>query len=338
MPRPDVLSRCAGDLFGIDCPSEREDGMAVVLDTQLLDPEHRVEAIRDGFRSAARATWMDVTDDAQIRLEVVPIADGIHLIDCTVSAERLAMRKVTSRGRGPQRDYISVNITDGDGCRTLCRDVAIDDEALRMVDTTSDYELSFFGACRSIAVEVDYARIGLSVDVVRSTMMHIGSSPLSGLLSRHLVDVADISKELSPTVLGLTGSATADLIRATILSISSMDSHRSEALSETLPRRVEEYIRHHLSDSDLTPARIAEAHHISLRYLYKLLAGHAETPAEWIMTKRLEAARAELVLGRWSVSATAHRWGFKDHSHFSRRFKAAYGITPTEFIENDLLG
>jgi len=95
--------------------------------------------------------------------------------------------------------------------------------------------------------------------------------------------------------------------------------------------RIEDFIRRHLEDPDLDPTAIAAAHNISLRHLYGVFANRHETPSEWIMLLRLEAARAELSSGTSNISATGQRWGFKTPSHFSRRFKAAYGMTPREW-------
>jgi AraC-like DNA-binding protein len=62
-----------------------------------------------------------------------------------------------------------------------------------------------------------------------------------------------------------------------------------------------------------------------------LLARRAATPAEWILELRLAAAKEDLAAGGTSVGVIAHRWGFKDHAHFTHRFKAEYGMTPSEF-------
>jgi AraC-like DNA-binding protein len=43
-----------------------------------------------------------------------------------------------------------------------------------------------------------------------------------------------------------------------------------KVLSTRYVPRILAYVRHHLSEADLEPARIAAAHHISTRYLYRL--------------------------------------------------------------------
>jgi AraC-like DNA-binding protein len=56
--------------------------------------------------------------------------------------------------------------------------------------------------------------------------------------------------------------------------------------------------------------------------------------AGWIRERRLERCRRALLdpaLRHWSVSAIAAHWGFVDAAHFSRVFRAAYGLPPAEY-------
>ncbi|MFF7366727.1 helix-turn-helix domain-containing protein [Streptomyces tricolor] len=104
---------------------------------------------------------------------------------------------------------------------------------------------------------------------------------------------------------------------------------------ETL-RRIRHFVNEHLGDRDLSPERIAARHHVSVRYLHKVFAAEGTTLARWIKQRRLEECRREL--GRRgpadpvpSVAAVARRWGFVNAAHFSRSFRAAYGMSPGEW-------
>ncbi|MGK5532137.1 helix-turn-helix domain-containing protein [Streptomyces sp. URMC 129] len=107
----------------------------------------------------------------------------------------------------------------------------------------------------------------------------------------------------------------------------------STAGTETLAR-IRTFIDEHLTDPDLSPESIARAHRISVRYLHKLFQNDGTTVSRWVRRRRLEACRQEL--GRTAnrtiaVAAVAHRWGFSSPSHFSRAFRDAYGMSPTEW-------
>lgn len=56
--------------------------------------------------------------------------------------------------------------------------------------------------------------------------------------------------------------------------------------------------------------------------------------AAWIRQRRLERCRRDLLdpaLADLPVSAVAARWGLMNAAHFSRAFRAAYGLPPTEY-------
>jgi AraC-like DNA-binding protein len=106
------------------------------------------------------------------------------------------------------------------------------------------------------------------------------------------------------------------------------------ASGELLLPRVRRYIEDHLGDPDLTPDGVAAAHHISPRYLRKLFERDHETVAGWIRARRLERCRRDLGAAQLRdrpVSAVAARWGLLDAAHFSRTFRATYGVTPREY-------
>ncbi|WBO68800.1 helix-turn-helix domain-containing protein [Streptomyces camelliae] len=105
--------------------------------------------------------------------------------------------------------------------------------------------------------------------------------------------------------------------------------------------RVKDHILQNLSDPDLSPTTIAAAHFISVRYLHKLFQLEGSTVGEWIRMQRLERCRRDLLrspaLGL-GVAAVARRWGFVSPSHFSRVFRAAYGIAPRDWQLHGLSG
>lgn len=107
------------------------------------------------------------------------------------------------------------------------------------------------------------------------------------------------------------------------------ETHRRALLT-----RIHAFIQEHLGDAELSPDMVAAAHHLSLRYLQKLFQQEGQTVAGWIRARRLEGCRRDLAgqaQAACPVAAIGARWGFPHPGHFSRAFKAAYGLTPLEY-------
>ncbi|WP_285362891.1 helix-turn-helix domain-containing protein [Microbacterium sp. LMC-P-041] len=88
-------------------------------------------------------------------------------------------------------------------------------------------------------------------------------------------------------------------------------------------------------DPALTPSRIADMNHVSLRTLQIILAREGTSPARLIRSERLRYA-AQL-LGRGMPPRTAaFDSGFSDADTFSRAFRKHFGIAPSAYsIRND---
>jgi AraC-like DNA-binding protein len=100
------------------------------------------------------------------------------------------------------------------------------------------------------------------------------------------------------------------------------------------------YIEARLEDPNLSPKKIAEDNGISVRYLYTLFSEQGMTVSGWVRRRRLLHCRAELdrADNEASITEIAYRWGFNDSAHFSRLFKASFGMSPTQYRSSRRLG
>ena len=93
-------------------------------------------------------------------------------------------------------------------------------------------------------------------------------------------------------------------------------------------------MRDHLESPDLGPAFVARALGISVSYLHNLFKNSGQTLNSLIIEDRLARCRDHLssnLYRRYSVTEIAFNVGFRDLSHFSRRFKTQYGMSPRSF-------
>jgi len=131
------------------------------------------------------------------------------------------------------------------------------------------------------------------------------------------------------------GTAFLDLLALAIATrIDSVSAVPAESQQQALMLHVQAFIDRHLGDPGLSPVMIAAAHHISTRTLHKLFQAEEHTIAASIRRRRLERCRQDLLdpgLLNRPVSAVGARWGFRDAAGFSRAFRAAYGVPPSEY-------
>jgi AraC-like DNA-binding protein len=180
---------------------------------------------------------------------------------------------------------------------------------------------------------LSYAELCLPAAAIRSAAGDLATSPLYELFQAHLLQLhRSLGEDVPASAAESLGSATLELARAVIATVGHGDLARSDTANEALLTRVEAYVQQHLADPALSPDSIARAHHISVRQLYKLWSERELGLAESIMRGRLEGARQDIARGGPAgIAAVARRWGFTDPTHFGRRFRAAYGLSPREW-------
>ena len=98
--------------------------------------------------------------------------------------------------------------------------------------------------------------------------------------------------------------------------------------------RVRQYIDRNLDQSELSPSLIAGANHISVRYLHWLFEPSGVTVSQYVIQQRLLRCRRDLSIGMMrgrTITDIALSWGFRDATHFSRRFKQEFGQSAHDF-------
>lgn len=130
------------------------------------------------------------------------------------------------------------------------------------------------------------------------------------------------------------GMVATDLISALFAHILDEDDSSPEARRRTLIRRIRTFIQQNLDDPSLTPRAIAAAHHISPSYLHRLFQDEQLTVAAWIRHQRMERVRRDLTdrtMHPTPIHAIAARWGFPRPADFTRAFRTAYGLAPSDY-------
>jgi len=188
---------------------------------------------------------------------------------------------------------------------------------------------------RLVRVQVPRASLPLPagrLDSMLATSLP-GQDGVGGLLTQFLTSLTTDSATYRPADAPRLGGVAVDLLGAAIAHHADT-AMPADSRRRTLATRIEAFIQRHLHDQRLTPRSIAAAHHISVGYLHRLFEPRGATVAAWIRQQRLERARrdlTDLTLRGVPVHQIAARWGFSDHSTFTRAFRAAYGVPPRDY-------
>ncbi|MCX4539099.1 helix-turn-helix domain-containing protein [Streptomyces sp. NBC_01565] len=192
------------------------------------------------------------------------------------------------------------------------------------------------GQAGVIMLQIPRSALPLRSDRVDRLLAHriptVGGT--GAILARFLETLLEQAPRCRPEELPGLGTITLDLATACIAQhMGSLAEAPAEARARAMLQRISTFIEHNLADPALTPQAIADHHQISLRSLYVLFRDQPVSIAACIRQRRLARCHADLAsadLSSHPVEAIAARWGFFNASAFSRAFREAYGITPTE--------
>ncbi|MDT3396625.1 helix-turn-helix transcriptional regulator [Streptomyces sp. B1866] len=193
------------------------------------------------------------------------------------------------------------------------------------------------GAVTAVGAEIPLARLPLPPRLARRTagrLLPTGDG-VGALLADFLVRLTEDTAGYRASDAPHLCAALVDLTGALLLGELDADALLSpEDRRLTLTLRIQDYVRRRLHDPALDPRAIAAAHHISVSYLHRLFREQGLTVASWTRDERLEHARRDLAdPGQVSVPVhrVAARWGLVHPAAFSRAFRAAYGLTPSDY-------
>ncbi|MGR6997355.1 helix-turn-helix transcriptional regulator [Yinghuangia aomiensis] len=98
--------------------------------------------------------------------------------------------------------------------------------------------------------------------------------------------------------------------------------------------RMQDFVRRHLAEPDLSPRLLASAFGVSPRYVEVAFREGGLSPSRFIRETRLETAARVLADPRQrhrSIAAVARSVGIEGPSTFARMFRARYGHSPRDF-------
>ncbi|MEV0623660.1 hypothetical protein AB0I81_60805 [Nonomuraea sp. NPDC050404] len=170
----------------------------------------------------------------------------------------------------PEYFKVGVQLRGGSKLAQDGRQSALAPGDLAIYDTTRPYELAFDDRFAMLVLMFPRHRLRVRPqDVARLTAWRVsGSHGMGALVSRFLTDLADRLRQPSAQVSAPLEEALLDLLAAAFAG-------QLECLAElpaathrrALLLKIHAFVEQRLCDTELSPSMIAQAHHISLRYL-----------------------------------------------------------------------
>jgi AraC-like DNA-binding protein len=201
-------------------------------------------------------------------------------------------------------------------------------------DTTGSYEVCNPGRTEHLIVMLPKDQLterGLRLDPLMGR--HVGGS--CGISRVALETMRSTFQELpsmTDDAARGAGSMILELVRLSLQELAGREPAATQI--EAFRDRVRAHIGQHLADPGLSLDSLAQALNCSKRHLYNAFSDEDDTPAHYILRRRLQACMRDLrnpALAQRSITDIAFAWGFNNGAHFSRVFREHAGLTPSDF-------
>lgn len=227
-----------------------------------------------------------------------------------------------------QRSGTSRMFQNDDACELQPGDVGL-------VDGTRPFRVEFPQTVDRVVAVVPHAMLHSRAPWLgRRPLNHMaGDVSLSGALRFYLERLAGPDCTSASEAIALTDNLCNIIALMTATTERERNAVRNISAQTSLDQMLV-MLRRHLADPDLSPAMLAERLRVSVRTIHKRFAEADTTFGQWVLDNRLQACRHALADPRhaaFTVSQIAYGWGFNDLSHFSKAFKARFGLSPAQY-------
>jgi len=160
------------------------------------------------------------------------------------------------------------------------------------------------------------------------------TAPEHALTSAFLEMLATHTDALDPATADIVRNQALDLIAVSLAKAMDRSTPRVSSARALVLVNVRAAIEARLTDPLLDSDTVAGAAGVSVRYANAVLAEAGTSIIRLIRARRLERCRRALQdpsHATRAISEIAYGWGFSDMTHFSRSFRAAFGLLPSEY-------
>lgn len=311
----------------------------------------------DGVGSRTRfQQWRDICEDRIVPMDQSYLDED--LFDATIDGvsvgdldfTKFSLRNLqaattprTIRHENHRTDLLFVSMVLRGTVKAIQHDRSSTDGAgeFAIRDTNTPWTIQHTGYSEVLAVAIPRERLENTIGSARNyTALTVGADlPSTSLTLTFFKELVRVGAQLTPDAASRMSAVGVDLIVASI----------AERMAKEIPRplhgvvmiqRAKAYVEAHFRDPTLDPPQLAAAVGLSLRRLQELFHERGQHISDWIWQRRLAAAASRLADPghlHMSLGALAYGCGFASQSHFSRRFKNCYGLSPGEYRHSEFM-
>lgn len=207
---------------------------------------------------------------------------------------------------------------------------------MALFSSTRTFQLSFDGDFAQTVLTVpaqELRQLVPHVDVLTATTLD-GQHAAAGLF-RQIADHCfnTDSNALSPLAANHAASALLEMLAGTLADLAPAQQASQPQLTRFHLARIKQHATLHLHDPGLSVASLSAALRISPAHIHRLFVGEAQTFSAWLWSCRLMACKKRLedpAQAHFTISEIAFKGGFNSSAHFSRAFRARFGVSPSE--------
>ncbi|BCK54817.1 helix-turn-helix domain-containing protein [Nocardia wallacei] len=300
----------------------------------------RADAVREAVGSQVVRVDIDLPEDPrEVQVDLsLSHAGPVQILTVNSMATTVTRSPRLAREETEPQLFLTLQGTGASATTQHGRQALLSTGQFAVYTTSSPYTLAFDQGLDAHFFRFPLAELAMPESAVHEVSARaLGvADPVGRLTADYLRRIAESADLRSRAIADTLAQPTIDLVRAALFSSMTDPAVGKESMQTTLELRLLEYLRTHLGDHGLTAAKVAAAHHISVRHLYTVLGRAEISLGDWLRTQRLEACRRELAhpnARHRTIASIAHQWGFADATHFSRAFRTAYGMTPSAWRE-----
>jgi AraC-like DNA-binding protein len=254
-----------------------------------------------------------------------------------IEGQQHRVRRTAAPAGGADEAWLFVAIQRRGGCvlRQRGEQASLSPGDLAVYSSALPYELEFDGAFRQTTVMMPARQLRAlcpAIDTLTATTLN-GAQPQVALLGMMADCYFDTGYAHLPeqTAAHAAGALCHAMAACAMTLLGALEARRSN-MSQYHMDRIQQFALSRLGDNTLSIAHVVEALDISAAHIHRLYAAEAQTFSAWLWDMRIQLCHMALsnpALSGLSISQIAFKFGFNHAAHFSRVYRARYGMTPS---------